>query len=95
MPYAPSILKRTGAFPVKTRSSNKMGYTYQWQQARERFLMCHPFCECEQCYGKAVRAEVVDHKVPHRGNYDLFWDESNWQALAKRCHDRKTRSDSK
>ncbi|WP_304879789.1 HNH endonuclease [uncultured Parasutterella sp.] len=20
----------------------------------------------------------------------MFWDESNWQALCKRCHDRKT-----
>jgi 5-methylcytosine-specific restriction enzyme A len=90
MPYAPSTLKPRRAFPVQPRSSNKMGYTYQWQQARKRFLMEHPFCECEQCKGKAVRSEVVDHKVPHRGNYDLFWDEANWQALAVKCHNRKT-----
>jgi 5-methylcytosine-specific restriction protein A len=33
---------------------------------------------------------VVDHIVPHRGREQLFWDESNWQALCKACHDRKT-----
>lgn len=27
---------------------------------------------------------------PHRGDQKLFWDESNWQALCKPCHDRKT-----
>jgi 5-methylcytosine-specific restriction protein A len=33
---------------------------------------------------------VVDHIVPHRGREQLFWDESNWQALCKPCHDKKT-----
>ena len=28
--------------------------------------------------------------VPHRGDQKLFWDKSNWQALCKKCHDRKT-----
>ncbi|MGN8738508.1 HNH endonuclease signature motif containing protein [Bilifractor sp. HCP3S3_D3] len=36
-------------------------------------------------------ATVVDHIVPHRGDPKLFWDRSNWQALCKRCHDKKTR----
>jgi 5-methylcytosine-specific restriction protein A len=35
-------------------------------------------------------AEVVDHKVPHRGDPALFWNVGNWQALSKRHHDRKT-----
>ena len=32
-------------------------------------------------------ATIVDHKIPHRGNYELFWDSDNWQSLCKRCHD--------
>lgn len=33
-------------------------------------------------------ATVVDHKIPHKGDYGLFWDsENNWQSLCKRCHD--------
>ena len=49
-------------------------------------------------------ASIVDHKIPHRlkqakdsGNPELiakaeklFWSRSNWQAMAKECHDRKT-----
>ena len=45
----------------------------------------HPLCV--RC-GRP--AQVVDHIVPHRGREQLFWDESNWQALCKACHDRKT-----
>jgi len=35
-------------------------------------------------------ATVVDHVIPHRGNQDIFWDQSNWQAMSKPCHDSKT-----
>jgi len=35
-------------------------------------------------------AVVVDHKIPHRGDMNLFWDRSNWQSMAKTCHDKKT-----
>ena len=35
-------------------------------------------------------ASVVDHKQPHRGDYAKFWERSNWQAMAKECHDLKT-----
>jgi 5-methylcytosine-specific restriction protein A len=37
-----------------------------------------------------VLATVVDHIVPHRGDQRLFWDEANWAALCKPCHDAKT-----
>ena len=46
-------------------------------------------CEiCAMC-GKPLRGAdaVVDHVIPHRGDWRLFWDESNWQALCKHCHD--------
>jgi 5-methylcytosine-specific restriction protein A len=33
---------------------------------------------------------VVDHVVPHRGDPVVFWDQDNWRALCKRCHDAKT-----
>jgi 5-methylcytosine-specific restriction endonuclease McrA len=40
--------------------------------------------------GRVVKAELVDHIIPHKGNRSLFWDRSNWQGLTKRDHDRKT-----
>ncbi|WP_456297628.1 HNH endonuclease signature motif containing protein [Kineothrix alysoides] len=37
-----------------------------------------------------VKATVVDHVIPHRGDPILFWDKRNWQPLCKTCHDKKT-----
>jgi 5-methylcytosine-specific restriction protein A len=48
----------------------------------------HPICN--QCQREP--AAVLDHIVPHRGDRNLFWNQSNWQSLCKSCHDRKTRS---
>jgi 5-methylcytosine-specific restriction protein A len=73
-------------------SPAKQGYGYRWQKAREVYLQRHPFCECPDCraQGRLLPATVVDHRIPHRGDMALFWDVSNWQAMSKRCHDRKT-----
>jgi len=65
-------------------SATQRGYGGRWREARARFLALHPTCECGQV------ATEVDHRVAHRGNYDLFWDESLWSAKCKRCHSRKT-----
>lgn len=65
-------------------------YTRRWQLASKAFLQQHPLCECPLCDGgkKRIRpASVVDHKIPHRGDMELFWDQDNWQSMAKDCHD--------
>jgi 5-methylcytosine-specific restriction endonuclease McrA len=62
-----------------------------FQEIREPDVsVLHPLCEECLGHGVAMPATVVDHIVPHRGDPKLFWDRSNWQALCKRCHDRKT-----
>ncbi|MHA7342488.1 HNH endonuclease [Burkholderia pseudomallei] len=73
-------------------SANERGYTHRWRKAREHYLRLHPLCECAECRaaGHITPAQVVDHIIPHRGDMRLFWDQSNWQAMSKRCHDRKT-----
>ena len=71
-------------------SASVRGYDGRWKKARIRFLKAHPLCvECQK-QGRLVRATVVDHITPHRGDAKLFWDESNWQSLCKSCHDHKT-----
>lgn len=75
---------------MQRESSASRGYGYKWQKAREGFLRSHPLCECPHCMAGQLRvraATVVDHIIPHRGDMKLFWDKSNWQALAKECHD--------
>lgn len=76
--------------PEVTRPAAKRGYNRRWQKARKSYLEAHPLCvQCAK-QGKYVRATVVDHIIPHRGDQKLFWDQNNWQALCKNCHDKKT-----
>ena len=75
----------------EVRSAASRGYGLAWRKASKAFLQLHPLCaECME-EGRYMKATVVDHIVPHRGDQKMFWDRSNWQALCKRCHDRKTR----
>lgn len=66
------------------------GYGWEWQKARKFFLKRHPWCIRCKAKGRLVPATVVDHIKPHRGDAELFWDETNWQPLCKSCHDHKT-----
>jgi 5-methylcytosine-specific restriction protein A len=71
-------------------TAGRRGYDYAWQQKRARFLRLHPWCAdpFEIHAGRAVRAQVVDHKMARRrGGSD---DDENLQALCTRCHNRKT-----
>jgi 5-methylcytosine-specific restriction protein A len=47
---------------------------------------------CVDCYEKGIRkpAQVLDHNTPHDGDYDLFWDESNWVGRCFSHHNQKT-----
>ena len=40
--------------------------------------------------GDRFKRPVIDHKIPHKGDLGIFWDEENLQLLHKSCHDRKT-----
>lgn len=82
--------------PEVTRPAAKRGYGSRWQRARKKYLEAHPLCvECAR-QGRYVKATVVDHIVPHRGDQKLFWDQSNWQSLCSYHHNIKTgREDSR
>lgn len=65
-------------------------YGRPWRRERDKFLSTHPWCvECLK-EGHQIVATDVDHIVPHRGNEDLFWAESNWQSLCEQHHGQKT-----
>jgi len=75
----------------KRGNANQRGYTYRWGKERKAYLLRHPMCvECMEERGVVSAATVVDHITPHKGNMELFWDVTNWQALCKGCHDVKT-----
>ena len=65
-------------------------YDRQWGKARLVFLQQNPLCAACNDKGIVKGAQVVDHIKRHEGDRKLFWDNKNWQALCKPCHDRKT-----
>ena len=67
-----------------------LNYGRRWKKLRALFLERNPLCKECSTDGTVERATEVDHKVPHRGDYFLFWDEDNWQPLCKRHHSAKT-----
>ena len=71
-------------------SASKRGYGSKWQRVSKAYLRRHPLCVRCKAQGRFTAATVVDHIIPHRGDPHLMWNESNWQALCKSCHDRKT-----
>lgn len=71
--------------------------SYRWQKLRQKILARDGYV-CRQTgvalIGKYPEANspVVDHIKPHRGDLDLFWDESNLQSVTKAWHDREKQS---
>ena len=62
-----------------------------WREdLRPAQLMRQPFCCVCAERGIRTKATVVDHRIPFRGDWDLFVDPDNHQSLCKSCHDRKT-----
>lgn len=71
-------------------NASKRGYGHKWRIVSKQYLQSNPYCV--DCLSKDIvkASKVVDHIIPHKGDYDLFWDQDNWQALCKQCHDSKT-----
>ncbi len=76
-------------------SSAKRGYNSKWRKLSKQYLRKHPMCVCCMAEGRFVPATVVDHIIPHRGDDTLMWNQDNWQALCKPCHDKKTWTEDK
>lgn len=93
MPYAPPTdgqLRRKQYKGDGRASACKRGYGKRWQKARAHYLSRNPLCvRCGE-RGDVRAASVVDHVEPHHGDPGLMWDQANWQALCKPCHDLKT-----
>ena len=71
-------------------SAHQRGYTSRWEKARKTFLDRNPLCVHCEAEGVVMEATIVDHIVPHKRDWQLFWDKNNWQPLCKKHHDRKT-----
>src|SRR5690606_12432987 len=86
----PSASRRRPSHAAPRKSAHDRGYNHSWRKASKLFLKLHPLCVIHLKEGRLIPATCVDHKIPHKGDDDLFWNRSNWQPLCKRCHDQKT-----
>lgn len=79
---------QAGGWRTSNMTTAERGYGYRWQKARERHLRAHPLCaRCEaENPPRITAATIVDHRIPHRGDMVLFWDETNWDSLCASHH---------
>lgn len=68
------------------------GYNNRWLKASKAFRTGKVCVMCEK-RGVAKLAECTDHIIPHKGDEELFWDETNWQPLCIACNTAKAASE--
>lgn len=89
-------VKAIGSRIPKTQSASwraadatpaERGYDHRWRKERDAYLRLNPYCVMCEEFDQVYRpANVVDHKIPHRGDMKLFWDKGNWQSLCTNHH---------
>lgn len=62
----------------------------EWQKRLRPAALQRDKWTCQEC-GKP--GNVVDHKIPHRGDMRLALDIDNLQVLCLSCHGRKSRAE--
>lgn len=59
-------------FNIKERDTvTERAYNSKWRSSRNRFLKANPLCVRCKAEGRLVKATVVDHIKPHRGDKKL------------------------
>lgn len=60
--------------------------TARWQKLRRAQLQEHPLCKFCLERGPVTAATIVDHVVPHKGDWTAFCT-GKLQSLCRPCHD--------
>ena len=64
----------------------------RWRRLSARVRSRQPVCESCKAAGHTPRpTRVTDHVIPHRGDLQLFYAESNLRAMCAECHNEKSR----
>jgi 5-methylcytosine-specific restriction enzyme A len=61
-------------------------YTKRWRAESKAFLARPENAQCADC---GQPSELVDHRIPHKGDAQLFWDRANWRPSCGACNRRK------
>lgn len=75
-------------------SSHSQGYNRAWSNASTAYLRDHPWCECPECAALPMLQRDLATEVDHIDGLGPLgprgFDPTNWQAMSKRHHSRKT-----
>ena len=90
---APSTEADRSRLRDQTKSWRAWYKTARWQRLRRKVLKRDGLrCQATGALllGKhpEPNSPVVDHRIPHRGDPVLFWDEGNLQVVSKAYHDK-------
>ncbi|MDQ8706768.1 HNH endonuclease signature motif containing protein [Streptomyces sp. LHD-70] len=89
---------RSSSTGRRYRDSYRSSQRDRWARASRAYLREHPLCESESCSAIAAPLRPSATEVDHVDGLGLqgprSFDPSNWQALCKSCHSRKTASES-
>ena len=66
--------------PRRYPEARKWYTTKEWKHLRKVTLVNNPICT--RCGGVAT---LADHRIPHRGNYDLFFCVNGCNTLDSMC----------
>jgi 5-methylcytosine-specific restriction enzyme A len=79
--------KSKAAAEERRPSARARGYDGKWQRESKAFLALpeNRLCAC----GCGQPADMVDHRIAHKGDMRLFWNRANWQPMTRRCNTRK------
>jgi 5-methylcytosine-specific restriction protein A len=99
-PGCPTLTPRGKCDPcaAKARAArpapNTRGYNTAWRKASTAYLQDHPWCECPECSALPLLQRDLAAEVDHIDGLGPLgprgFDPSNWQAMSKRHHSRKT-----
>jgi 5-methylcytosine-specific restriction enzyme A len=79
--------------PIATYAEYQQWYQWRrWRKRRRAQLARQPLCVYCLKQGVIEVATVADHIIPHKGDWDLFWD-GQLQSLCKWHHDSYKRQD--
>ena len=72
------------------KTASTFDYTNsRWRALRAEKLRINPYCECDECKGNKVPADMCDHIIPIEQGGDPY-DINNLQSMRNHpCHDRK------
>ena len=79
------IRVKLAPFANAVRFNAALYNTVQWRKLRQQILREHPYCTNCGISSKETTLEV-HHKVPPKGNIELFYDENNCIPLCSQCH---------